>query len=114
MAGTTDVHLTQVLDYPGLSVNVDRQRAAYVGVTERDVANSLLTLLSSSSLVAPSYFLNPAGIRCSARPKCPATATATSTSTARPPFVGRLGEEFRLGLGLSATRPAASLRLPRD
>jgi multidrug efflux pump subunit AcrB len=59
IAGTADVHLTQVLDYPGLAVNVDRQRAAYVGVTERDVANSLLTSLSSSSLVAPSYFLNP-------------------------------------------------------
>jgi multidrug efflux pump subunit AcrB len=59
VAGTTDVHLTQVLDYPGFSVNVNRQRAAYVGVTERDVANSLLTSLSSSSLVAPSYFLNP-------------------------------------------------------
>jgi multidrug efflux pump subunit AcrB len=57
--GTADVHLTQVLDYPGLLVNVDRQRAAYVGVTERDVSNSLLTSLSSSSLVAPSYFLNP-------------------------------------------------------
>ncbi len=60
VAGTADVHLTQVLDYPGLSINVDRQRAAYVGVTERDVASSLLTSLSSSSLLAPSYFLNPA------------------------------------------------------
>ncbi|HEX7509290.1 MAG TPA: efflux RND transporter permease subunit [Polyangia bacterium] len=57
--GIADVHLIQVLDYPGLMVNVDRQRAAYVGVTERDVSNSLLTSLSSSSLVAPSYFLNP-------------------------------------------------------
>ncbi len=60
VAGTADVHLTQVLDYPGLSINVDRQRAAYAGVTERDVASSLLTSLSSSSLLAPSYFLNPA------------------------------------------------------
>jgi multidrug efflux pump subunit AcrB len=57
--GVTDVHLTQVLDYPGLSVQVDRQRAAQLGVTERDVASSLLTSLSSSSLTAPSYFLNP-------------------------------------------------------
>jgi multidrug efflux pump subunit AcrB len=57
--GTTDVHLTQVLDYPGLAVNVNRQNAAYLGVTERDVASSLLTSLSSSSLIAPSYFLNP-------------------------------------------------------
>ena len=59
IAGTADVHLTQVLDYPGLSVNVDRQRAAYVGLTERDVASSLLTSLSSSGLLSPSYFLNP-------------------------------------------------------
>jgi multidrug efflux pump subunit AcrB len=60
IAGTADVHLTQVLDYPGLSVNIDRQRAAYVGLTERDVASSLLTSLSSSGLLSPSYFLNPA------------------------------------------------------
>jgi len=59
IAGTSDVHLTQVLDYPGLAVNVDRQRAAYVGLTERDVASSLLTSLSSSGLLSPSYFLNP-------------------------------------------------------
>ncbi len=57
--GVTDVHLTQVLDYPALAIQVNRQRAAYVGVTERGVANSLLTSLSSSSLTAPSYFLNP-------------------------------------------------------
>jgi multidrug efflux pump subunit AcrB len=60
IAGTADVHLTQVLDYPGLAVMVDRQRAAYVGLTERDVASSLLTSLSSSGLLSPSYFLNPA------------------------------------------------------
>jgi multidrug efflux pump subunit AcrB len=57
--GTADAHIVQVLDYPALDVNVDRLRAAQVGVTERDVANNLLISLSSSGLVAPSYFLNP-------------------------------------------------------
>ena len=58
--GTVDVHITQVLDYPTLKLDVDRLRAAQLGLTQRDVANDVLISLSSSSLVAPSYFLNPA------------------------------------------------------
>jgi multidrug efflux pump subunit AcrB len=57
--GTADTHIVQVIDYPSLNIEVDRQRAAQVGVSERDVANNLLVSLSSSGLVAPSYFLNP-------------------------------------------------------
>ncbi|HEX9464565.1 MAG TPA: efflux RND transporter permease subunit [Alphaproteobacteria bacterium] len=57
--GVADPHVVQVLDYPALLVEVDRQRAAKVGVTQRDIANNLLTSLSSSQLVAPSYFINP-------------------------------------------------------
>ena len=58
--GTADVHINQVLDYPSLQVDVDRTRAAQLGMSERDVANSVLITLSSSVLVAPSFFLNPA------------------------------------------------------
>ena len=51
--------IKQAFDYPALRMNVDRVRAAELGVTQRDVANSMLTTLSSSVQVAPSYFLNP-------------------------------------------------------
>ncbi|HTP04021.1 MAG TPA: efflux RND transporter permease subunit [Nitrospirota bacterium] len=57
--GTADVHINQVLDYPTLQVDVDRTRAARLGVSERDVANNALIALSSSILIAPSFFLNP-------------------------------------------------------
>jgi multidrug efflux pump subunit AcrB len=57
--GTADVNIKQVLDYPTLRVHVDRVRASRLGLSERDVANSMLISLSSSSLVAPSYFVNP-------------------------------------------------------
>lgn len=57
--GTADVALKQVFDYPTLKLNVDRIRASQVGLTQRDVANSMLISLSSSSMVAPSYYLNP-------------------------------------------------------
>ncbi len=57
--GAADVHLHQVMDMPELRVNVDRTRAGQVGLTQRDVAGSLLTSLSSSSQTAPNYWLNP-------------------------------------------------------
>ena len=57
--GVADPHLVQVLNYPALQVEVDRLRAIRLGIGQRDVANNMLTSLSSSSLVAPNFFLNP-------------------------------------------------------
>src|SRR5260370_29385597 len=57
--GAVDVHIKQAIRYPALRINVDRERAAELGLTEQSVANSMLISLSSSALVAPSYFLNP-------------------------------------------------------
>ena len=57
--GLADAHLVQVLNYPSLQVDVDRLRAAKLNVSQRDVANNVLITLSSSSLVAPNFFLNP-------------------------------------------------------
>ena len=58
--GAVDVHIHQVLNSPELRVNVDRTRAGQLGLTQRDVASSVLTSLSSSGQVAPNYWLNPA------------------------------------------------------
>ena len=60
--GVVDTRQVQVLNYPALKVDVDRVRAAKIGLTQRDVANSLLTSLSSSALVSPSYYLAPNGV----------------------------------------------------
>src|SRR5262249_29287367 len=57
--GAKDVRIPQVLSYPMLRVDVDRARAAQIGITQRDVANNLLVSLASSSLVAPSFWINP-------------------------------------------------------
>ena len=59
LPGVVDVHINQMLDYPTFQVDVDRFRAANLGMSQRDVANSLLTALSSSALVAPVFFLDP-------------------------------------------------------
>jgi multidrug efflux pump subunit AcrB len=58
--GAVDVNIKQVLDYPTLYLDVDRDRAAELGISARDAANSMLVSLSSSVLVSPSYYVNPA------------------------------------------------------
>ncbi|MBK8015943.1 MAG: efflux RND transporter permease subunit [Betaproteobacteria bacterium] len=60
--GAVDVRQMQVLNYPALKVDVDRMRAARMGLTQRDVATSALVSLSSSAIISPSYFLNPNGV----------------------------------------------------
>ena len=58
--GAVDVHMHQVVDVPEVRLNVDRTKAIEAGLTQRDVANSMLVSLSSSSQVSPNYWLNPA------------------------------------------------------
>jgi CzcA family heavy metal efflux pump len=59
VAGAVDVHVHQEVSYPEVRVNVDRTKANEVGLTQRDVANSLLISLSSSGQIAPNQWLNP-------------------------------------------------------
>ncbi|MEH1951817.1 MAG: efflux RND transporter permease subunit [Nostoc sp.] len=57
--GAVDVHLHQVVDAPDLRINVDRSQAQRNGLTQRDVANNLLTSLSSSGQTSPNFWLDP-------------------------------------------------------
>ena len=57
--GAADVRLQQSSHYPSFAVNVDRTRAGQVGITERDVTNSMVVNLAGSVQVAPTYWLNP-------------------------------------------------------
>jgi multidrug efflux pump subunit AcrB len=57
--GVADARIQQSQSNPGFNVNVDRARSQYVGLTERDVTNSLLVMLAGSSQVAPTFWLNP-------------------------------------------------------
>ena len=56
--GIADARVQQTFDYPSFEVAVDRTKAAQTGLTERDVANSMLNILSGSSQVTPMFFLN--------------------------------------------------------
>ncbi|UCZ85929.1 efflux RND transporter permease subunit [Pseudomonas sp. L5B5] len=57
--GIADLRLQQSTGYPSLQVKVDRLRANGLGITERDVTNSMVASLAGSSQVAPTFWLNP-------------------------------------------------------
>ncbi|WP_407887982.1 efflux RND transporter permease subunit [Scytonema sp. NUACC26] len=57
--GAVDVHMQQIVDAPKLRLNVDRTEAQQLGMTQRDVANSVLTSLSSSGQAAINQWLDP-------------------------------------------------------
>ena len=59
MPGAVDVRVQQPADQPEFHFAVDRTKASQIGLTERDVANSVLLSLSGSSQVQPNYWLNP-------------------------------------------------------
>ena len=59
LPGAVDTFIRQQVDYPTVRVNVDRIKADESGLTQRDVASSLLISLSSSGQVAPNQWLNP-------------------------------------------------------
>jgi multidrug efflux pump subunit AcrB len=58
--GIVDARIQESQSNPGFNVDVDRARAQYVGLTERDVTNSLLVMLAGSGQVAPTFWLDPA------------------------------------------------------
>jgi multidrug efflux pump subunit AcrB len=57
--GAVDVHIRQEMNAPAIDFSVDRDKAGQAGMTQRDVANSMLISLSSSGQVAPAQWLNP-------------------------------------------------------
>ena len=57
--GVADARIQQAFNNPTLGVEVDRMRAAQVGLKEGDIAKSLQESLSGSFKVAPTFWINP-------------------------------------------------------
>jgi multidrug efflux pump subunit AcrB len=55
----SNVYIPQSIDYPGLELNIDRERASLVGLSAKDVVDDVITALTSDGMVAPSYWIDP-------------------------------------------------------
>ncbi|WP_321909979.1 efflux RND transporter permease subunit [Paraburkholderia sp. J11-2] len=58
--GVVDARIEQSRASPTFNIDVDRTRAQLLGITERDVTNSMVVNLAGSSQVAPTFWLNNA------------------------------------------------------
>ena len=92
--GAVDLRVQQPADLPKLNVNVNREKAAELGLSERDVAGSLLLSLSGSGQVQPAFWLNPKlGIQYSINVRAPEhTMDSISALESIPVSGGRAGE----------------------
>src|SRR5450631_1888193 len=104
--GIADARIQQSPNNPSFNIDVDRTRAQYVGLTERDVTNSLVVNLAGSAQVAPTYYLNPDnGVSYSIVMQTPQyqidslsaleTLPITAGSTATPPILGGIANITR-------------------
>src|SRR5450631_2783053 len=104
--GMADARIQQSPNKPAFNIDADRTRAQYVGLTERDVTNSLVVNLAGSAQVAPTYYLNPDnGVSYSIVMQTPQyqidslsaleTLPITAGSTAAPPILGGIANITR-------------------
>ena len=59
LPGASDVFIPQDLDYPSLRLDIDRERAATLGLDQREVVSNVITALTSNQMIAPSYWVDP-------------------------------------------------------
>ncbi len=55
----SDVLIPQNLNYPGLDLNIDRERASLIGLSPKEVVDNVITALTSNGMIAPSYWIDP-------------------------------------------------------
>jgi len=59
LAGVSDVLIPQDVDYPALELNVDREKAAQLGLSQKEVVDNVITALTSNGMIAPNYWVDP-------------------------------------------------------
>jgi multidrug efflux pump subunit AcrB len=59
LGGVSDVFIPQDIDYPSLRLDIDRERAADLGLNQREVVDNVITALTSNQMIAPSYWVDP-------------------------------------------------------
>jgi len=59
LKNVSDVLIPQNLRFPGLELNIDRQRASLIGLSPKEVVDNVITALTSNGMIAPSYWIDP-------------------------------------------------------
>ena len=57
--GISDVLVPQDMDYPTLRLEIDRKRAAELGLSQQEIMGNVITALTSNGMIAPSFWTDP-------------------------------------------------------
>jgi multidrug efflux pump subunit AcrB len=103
--GLRDIQVSQSLDYPTVSVQVDREKAGISDVTTSQVVRSVVAATSSSRFVVPNYWPDPkSGIGYQVQVEIPQPTMTTIDDLARLP-VRKLGDQPLLLRDVAEIKP---------
>lgn len=55
----SDVLIPQDIDYPALELDVDREKAGLLGLSQKEIVDNVITALTSNGMIAPNYWIDP-------------------------------------------------------
>ena len=59
LRGVSDVLIPQDIDYPALELDVDREKAGLLGLSQKEIIDNVITALTSNGMIAPNYWIDP-------------------------------------------------------
>jgi hydrophobic/amphiphilic exporter-1 (mainly G- bacteria), HAE1 family len=59
LTGVSDVLIPQDIDYPALELDIDREKAGLLGLSQKEIVDNVITALTSNGMIAPNYWIDP-------------------------------------------------------
>jgi hydrophobic/amphiphilic exporter-1 (mainly G- bacteria), HAE1 family len=59
LGSVSDVLIPQDIDYPALELDVDREKAGLLGLSQKEIVDNVITALTSNAMIAPNYWIDP-------------------------------------------------------
>jgi hydrophobic/amphiphilic exporter-1 (mainly G- bacteria), HAE1 family len=59
LRSVSDVLIPQDLDYPSLYLDIDREKASQMGLSQKEIVDNVITALTSNGMIAPNYWIDP-------------------------------------------------------
>jgi HAE1 family hydrophobic/amphiphilic exporter-1 len=59
LKAVSDTLIPQDIDYPALELDVDREKAGLLGLSQKEIVDNVITALTSNAMIAPNYWIDP-------------------------------------------------------
>ncbi len=59
LPSVSDALIPQDIDYPALFLDIDREKASLLGLSQQEIVDNVITALTSNGMIAPDYWIDP-------------------------------------------------------